>query len=87
MYGLLGVLTQLSVLTAFLRGATTITRNYIDSTVWQAIAVGAILIFGVPIILPITSILIVPITLIIAIPLDFIYPLKETKEAKEIKWC
>ena len=86
-YGLLGVLTQLTVLTAFFWGAITLTGNYIDSTVLQVIAVGVILVFGAPIILPIASILIIPITLIVAFPIDFIFPLKESQEAKNIEWC
>jgi len=86
-YGLLGVIAQLSVLTVFFWGAITISGNYIDSTLWQAVAVGVILIFGAPIILPIASILIIPVTLIVALPLDLLFPLKSTKEAKNIKWC
>ncbi|MCD2453177.1 hypothetical protein GO003_022600 [Methylicorpusculum oleiharenae] len=85
--GLLGVLTQLSVLTIFFWGAITLTGNYIDSTILQVIVVGAILVFGAPIILPIASILIIPITLIVAFPIDFVFPLKESKEAKEVVWC
>lgn len=86
-YGLLGVVTQLAVLTAFFWGAITISGSYIDLTIWHVVAVGFILVFGAPIILPIASIIIIPITLIIALPLDLLFPLKSSKEAKKIKWC
>ena len=86
-FGILGVLIQLSVLTAFFVAAITLSVSWFDSIWLQIAIVAALVIFGAPIILPLASIAIMPITLILSFPLDLLFPLKQSTDTKNIQWC
>lgn len=86
-FGVLGVLIQLSVLTAFFVAAILLSSSWFDSTWLQIVIVAALVIFGAPIILPLASIVIMPVTLILSLPLDFLFPLKQSNDTKNIQWC
>lgn len=86
-FGTLGVVTQLTVLTAFFYGAILLATSWFDSVLAQAAIVIAFLVLGTPIILPVASILIVPVTWILSVPLDMVFPLKESKKSQDIEWC
>tara|TARA_R110002049_G_scaffold296531_1_gene484694 strand:+ start:412 stop:2232 length:1821 start_codon:yes stop_codon:yes gene_type:complete len=86
-FGVLGIVIQLSVLTAFFAGAISLSVNWFDATWIQVVFVAALVIFGAPIVLPLASIVIIPFTLILSLPLELLFPLKQSSEAKNIAWC
>ena len=88
-FGMLGVLTQMAVLTAFIWGAYALASLVFDNFALQLILAAVIAFIGSLFVLPLVSLLMMPITLIIAWPLDFLFPLKSEAQAKakEIKWC
>jgi len=86
-FGILGVLIQLSVLTAFFVAAISLSVSWFNNGWLRSVVVAALVIFGAPIILPIASIVMMPITLVLSFPLNLLFPLKQSAEAKSVQWC
>jgi hypothetical protein len=87
-FGLIGVGSQMAVLTGFIWGCLAISGSLFTSPIGQVIAVAVLLIVASPIVLPLLSIIMVPVTLVIAWPLDLIFPDRRDKAAaRSIRWC
>lgn len=86
-FGVLGVITQMAVLTAFIWGAYTLASLVFDNFALQLILAAVIALIGSLFVLPLVSLLMMPITLILAWPLDLLFPLKSEAQTSQIKWC
>jgi hypothetical protein len=86
-FGGLGVVTQMVVLTAFIWGAYFLAGLVFDNLAFQLILAAVIAFIGSFLVLPLASLLMMPITLILAWPLDLLFPLRSEGQAKEIEWC
>lgn len=86
-FGMLGVVTQMTVLTAFIWGAYALAGLAFDNFAFQLTLALVIAFIGSFFVLPLASLLLMPMVLILAWPLDLLFPLKSDVQVKEIKWC
>lgn len=86
-FGGLGVVTQMTVLTAFIWGAFTLAGLVFENLALQLILATVIAFIGSLFVLPLVSLLMVPITLLLAWPLDLLFPLKSNTPVQDIHWC
>lgn len=86
-FGGLGVVIQMAVLTSFILGAYALAGLVFDNFVFQVILAAVIALIGSFLILPLASLLMIPVVLILSWPLDLLFPLKSDAQTKEIKWC
>lgn len=84
-FGVLGVITQMAVLTAFIWGAYALASLVFDNFAFQLILAAVIALIGSLFVLPLASLLMMPITLILAWPLDLLFPLKSEAQTSKIK--
>jgi hypothetical protein len=89
--GLLGIILQMSVLTAFVWGCIALSQLISDSTVLQVVAAAGFVVIGaaliLPLLVPLISLIVMPLAAIILLPLDLLLPTKNRVDVREIKWC
>ena len=86
-FGLLSVIVQMVVLTAFIWGCIAASALLFDSTIFQVITTAILIVVGALFVLPLANLVMMPLTLLVAWPLDLLFPAKNNQNAQDIKWC
>lgn len=86
-FGGLGAVIQMTVLTAFIWGAFTLAGLVFESLALQLILATVIAFIGLLFVLPLVSLIMIPITLLLAWPLNLLFSLKSNTQVKDIHWC
>ncbi|MFZ2171580.1 MAG: hypothetical protein WAW61_18320 [Methylococcaceae bacterium] len=86
-FGVLGFVTKMTVLTAVIWGSYTIAGLAFENFAFQLILAAVIAFIGSLFVLPIISLLMIPITLLLAWPLDLLFPVKSKTSVNDINWC
>lgn len=86
-FGVFGVVTQITVLTAFIWGSYSIAGLVFENLAFQLVLAAVIAFISSIFVLPLVSLLMIPITLLIAWPLDLLFPIKNKVSVNDINWC
>ncbi len=86
-FAILDVTLRLVVVTGLIWYCITASAYLFDSVALQSVAVVVFLIVGTRVVMPWLNLLLTPLTLIVALPLDFLFPLKDTVDVQQIRWC
>lgn len=84
-FGLLGVLVQMSVLTAFVWGCLIGAHAISDSTFWVVVLSAAFMLVGTLIVLPLANLVVMFLILLLSWPLDLLFPLTQRPPPPEHK--
>jgi hypothetical protein len=81
------VVLPFALMTAFAWLCIMASEYWFDNLPLRILTVAGLLIIGGRFVLPWVSLLIMPLMVIIALPLDWLFPLKQTDKAKNLRWC
>ena len=86
-FGVLGVLIQMTALSAFIWASYAVAGLVFESFFFKLAFAAVIAFFGSLFVLPLVTLIMMPVTLLLAWPLDLLFPQASKTPAKEIRWC
>ena len=86
-FGVLGVLIQMTVLTAFIWASYAVAGLVFEGFIFKLILAAVIAFIGSLFVLPLVTLIMVPVTLLLAWPLDLLFPQASRSSVKDIRWC
>jgi hypothetical protein len=86
-FAILKVILSFATLTAYTWVCIVAAEYWFDNFAFRILTIAVLLLVGGRFVIPWVSLLIMPLTVIIALPIEWLFPLKKSDEAKNLKWC
>ena len=86
-FGVLGILIQMTVLTACIWASYAVAGLVLESLIFKLALAAIIAFIGSLFVLPLVTLIMIPVTLLLAWPLDLLFPQASSSPAKDIRWC